>query len=129
MHMGRPRRYHYKSIFAVKDGPFLSDRVASFPLDLGPAEVLEYLVDLHGEPVDAAVTETEEFGRVDIGWVFPGPNDDEGRPLELIVIPMIENPDDADHLISMFVYQEQLRRDFVSTMTEAGIDVQVVNAT
>ncbi|MDQ2739196.1 MAG: hypothetical protein M3Y35_11435 [Actinomycetota bacterium] len=124
--MTRELRYHCKLMLAERGGDILTDEVIPFPPTLGPGEFYDFLADRFGEPTEDAVADTEEFGRLGIGWVYEAP-DDPGGVRELIATPMIDDPDEEGELMTFFVYQERLRREFTDEMTANGVEVQTVH--
>ncbi len=93
--MSSQARYFYKTIIAAKEGAFLDEQLTPFPPSVAPEDMFDYLVDIYGDPTDQAVTQTDEFGKTVIEWVFDDPSSDRSDPpRELVVLPMIEDPDD-----------------------------------
>ena len=92
-------------------GKALDTSVTEVPADIDFDGLLAFYTEQLGEPNDAAYTDVPDVGKVDIGWVFdvpkgwelPGPRKD----YEMVVIPLVQDPDDADELISLGVLLTQ----------------------
>lgn len=91
--------------------------VTEVPDDVEFDSLLGYYTELLGEPYEAAYADVEELGRVDVGWVFEVPQsfDLSGvrHEYEFVVVPLIEDPDDPEALISAGVHMAQLRAHLV----------------
>ncbi|MDX6284773.1 MAG: hypothetical protein QOG53_258 [Frankiales bacterium] len=95
----------------------LDTSVSEVPAEIDFDGLLDFYREELGEPVDAAYTDVPDVGRIDIGWVFdvpkgwklPGPR----KNYEMVVIPLVQDPDDADELISLGVLLTQF------TLTES----------
>ena len=120
--MTRPT-YQLDMITAEKGGDPLASERLPLPDDLDLGDLADYLADCLGEPTDLAVADTDEFGRITVGWVFEAPSGDQQH--ELIVIPEVILPG-HDDAVWVFLHEEQLKREFIAVMTEAGVGVQVV---
>jgi hypothetical protein len=125
--MNRELRFHCKVMLAERGGDILTDEVIRFPPTLGPDEIYDYLADRFGRPIQVAIADTDEFGRLPIGWVYHAP-DDPDRVRELIATPMIDDPDNQGELLTFFIYQERLRREFTEEMNRNGVKLQTVHA-
>jgi hypothetical protein len=90
-----------------KGGKALDTSVSEVPADIEFDGLLDFYREELGEPRDAAYTDIPDVGQIDIGWVFdvpkgwklPGPR----KKYEMVVIPLVQDPDDKDELISLGV--------------------------
>ena len=98
-------------------GKAVDTSVTEVPADIDFDGLLGFYAEQLGDPIDAAYTDIPDVGRIDIGWVFdvpdgwdlPGPRD----TYQMVVIPLVQDPDDPDELISIGVLLTQY------TLTEA----------
>ena len=96
------------------------DPVGSRDVDLPPdveMDTLESFVGQRfGEPLDVASVEHPTLGVVRVGWVLEIPNGMEvpGRheDFELVLIPMMTDPDDPGSLMSVFLRLAESKKEF-----------------
>jgi hypothetical protein len=83
-----------------------------------------------GEPIDDAYSDPAGLGHLTIGWVFPvpdffeipGPRDD----FEVVVIPMLWDPDEAGPTEALFVNLARQRQEFEALRRDGAVDKLVV---
>ena len=111
-------------LFLTSGNELVRDVTEGVPESVRAENVLSFLRDKHGEPLDVAWTSSDELDRIDIGWVFrPSPEglEDVGSDVELIAMPMIRD-DRTGELESLFERVALMRRDFERAKEEGLLD-------
>lgn len=100
-------------LFLTSENDLVHEVTESVPESVKPENVLSFLREKHGEPLDVACTSGDDLDRVDIGWVCrPSPEvlEEFGSDVELIAMPMIRDDRTGD-LEPLFERVALMRRD------------------
>src|SRR5918996_6529708 len=101
-------------LFLTSGNELVREVTEGVPESVRPENVLSFLREKHGEPLDVAWTSSDELDRVDIGWVFRPSAEvlgDVGPDAELVAMPMIRD-DRTGELEPLFERVALIRRDF-----------------
>jgi hypothetical protein len=89
--------------------------------------LLDFYREQLGEPRDAAYTDIPEVGEIDIGWVFDVPKGwdlpGKRKNFEMVIIPLVQDPDDSEELISLGVLLTQYTLTADETAPDAVPDI------
>lgn len=105
------------------DNELLDESIEEVPKSVEASNVLSFLTQRFGEPLDVAWTATEELERVDIGWVFPLSDEDAAAHAEgadLIAVPLIK--DRSGEFVSLFEQVALQRKAFENARGDGLLD-------
>ena len=121
------RMYSARVIIQPRGG---GDPVETFLSPVPPNVELDtmraFYAERFGDSLDSAFTEVPSVGRVTIGWVFkvpdgftlPGP----AEKFEMLIVPMVEDPDRRGGLVSVWVELAKERAQFEHLFNEGKLD-------
>jgi hypothetical protein len=91
------------------------------PPDVEADTILSFLTGRFGDLIETAWTSSERHPRIETGWIFPGPPDDErAGGVEILCVPFIETGDGSTR--PMFEWLADRRQDFEELAGSGALD-------
>lgn len=115
-------------VLLSKSNDLLQESTEDVPASVEATNVLSFLTQRYGEPLDVAWTATDELERVDVGWVFPVSGEaaaTHGEAADLIAVPLIRD-NLSGELVSLFEQVALHRREFERARDDGLLDTLTV---